>query len=125
MTSVKSRLERLEKEQRFQRWIEISNIFGRFTDDELKTYTETGELPESVLCASYADRPSRLDGLDRKTLLQMWEEQELLFGGRSDCREITPGKSASIRFGRLPVCTIRSSRIALRQESKRSRDLAT
>jgi len=25
-----------------------------------------------------------LEGLDRKTLLQMWEESERLFGGRSD-----------------------------------------
>ena len=84
MTSVKSRLERLEKEQRFQRWFETHDILERFTDDELKTYAQTGELPESVLCASFGDRPSRLRGLDRKTLLQMWEERERLFGGRSD-----------------------------------------
>src|SRR5271166_895357 len=84
MTSVKSRLEHLEKEQRFQRWFETQDILERFTDDELKTYAETGELVESVLCASFGDRPSRLGGLDRKTLLQMWEESERLFGGRSD-----------------------------------------
>jgi len=84
MRSVRSRLERLEKEQRFQRWFEISTLLERFTDDELKTYTETGELVESVLCPSFGDRPSRLEGLDRKTLFQMWEERERLFGSRSD-----------------------------------------
>ena len=84
MRSVRSRLERLEKEQRFQRWFEITDLLERFTDDELKTYAETGELLPSVLCATYADRPSRLEGLDRKTLLQMWEEEDRLLGGRSD-----------------------------------------
>ncbi len=84
MTSVKRRLERLEKEQRFQWWFEMSDILERFTQDELKTYAETGELLPSVLCATYADRPSRLEGLDRKALLQMWAEDERVVGGRSD-----------------------------------------
>ena len=84
MTSAKSRLERLEEEQRFKRWFEINDLFERFTDEELKTYSETGELPESVLCESFADRPSRLDGLDRKALLERFKEDELLFGGGND-----------------------------------------
>jgi hypothetical protein len=47
---------------------------------------ETGELPESVLCASFAERPStsRLNGLDRKTLLKLFEEDERVFGGRNE-----------------------------------------
>jgi len=60
MRSVKRRLERLEKEQRFQQWFKRSDLLERFTDDELKTYAETGELPESVLCATYADRAEQL-----------------------------------------------------------------
>ncbi len=84
MTSAKSRLARLEKEQRLKQWFEINDLLERFTDEELKIYSETGELPESVLCDSFADRPSRLDRPDRKTLLKLFEEYELLFGGRSD-----------------------------------------
>jgi len=59
MRSVKSRLQRLEKEQRFQQWFEVNNLLERFTDDELKTYVETGELVESVLCPSFGDRHVR------------------------------------------------------------------
>ena len=81
MTSVKSRLARLEQKQRFKRWFEIYNLVERFTDEELRIYIETGELPESVLCESFADRPSRLDGLDRKALLKRFEEDLLLFDG--------------------------------------------
>src|SRR5271155_5052241 len=84
MTSAKSRLERLEQEQRFKRWFEINDLIERFTDEELRIYAETGELPESVLCESFADRPSRMDGLDHKALLERFKEHELLFGGRSD-----------------------------------------
>jgi hypothetical protein len=84
MTSVKGRLARLEKEQRFKRWFEINDLLERFTDEELKIYSETGELPESVLRDSFVDRPSKLDGLDRKALLKLFEEHELAFGSRSD-----------------------------------------
>ena len=84
MTSAKSRLARLEQEQRFKRWFETNDLLERFTDEELKIYSEAGELPQSALCDSVADRPSRLDGLDRKTILKLFEEHELIFGGRSD-----------------------------------------
>jgi hypothetical protein len=84
MTSVKSRLARLEKEQRFKRWLEIQDLLERFTDGELKTFAETGELPEWVLCEDLADPPSRLDRLDRGTLLKLFDDDERLFGGRSD-----------------------------------------
>ncbi len=60
MTSVKGRLARLEKEQRFKRWFEIDDLLERFTDEELKIYSETGELPGSVLCDSFANRPAGL-----------------------------------------------------------------
>src|SRR5271168_4846127 len=84
MTSVKSRLARLEQKQRFKRWFEIYNLVERFTDEELRIYIETGELPESVLCESFADRPSRLDGLDRRALLERFKKDEPLFGGGND-----------------------------------------
>ena len=83
MTSAKSRLsrlERLEEEQHFKQWFETRDLLERFTDEELKAYSETGEVPESVLCESFADRPSRLDGLDRKAVLELFEQDELLFG---------------------------------------------
>jgi hypothetical protein len=78
MTSVKGRIARLEEAQRFKRWFEINDLLERFTDEELKIYTETGEFPKSVLCDSFADRPSRLDGVSRKSLLKLFEEPELV-----------------------------------------------
>jgi len=78
MTSVKNRLDRLEKEQRFKRWFEIHDFLEKLTYEELKTYAETG-----VYCTSIADRPSSSDGRDHKALLKLFEEHELFFGGRS------------------------------------------
>src|SRR5208337_735908 len=59
MTSVKSRLERLEKEQRFQRWVKTQDILERFTDDELKTYAETGHCQSP--CSVHRMPTSRAD----------------------------------------------------------------
>ncbi len=62
----------------------MENLLARFTCDELETLAETGKWPESMLCASFAERPSELDGLDRKTLLKRWEEDERFLAGRSE-----------------------------------------
>jgi hypothetical protein len=79
MTSVKSRLERLEKEQWFKRWFETHDFLKKFTYEELKTYADTG-----IYSSSIADRPSSLEGVNRKTLLKLFEEHESFFAGRSD-----------------------------------------
>ncbi len=76
MTSLKSRLERLEKEQRFQRWYAVEDALWRFTQEEREIYATTGRIPESLPF----DEPGRLDGLDRKTLLKLFEEHQRFTG---------------------------------------------
>lgn len=81
MAALKTRLDRLEKEYRFHRWLETEDTLSRLTEDELYAYATTGKLPESVW-----DRPSmsRLNRLDRKALLRLWEEDERFFAGRGE-----------------------------------------
>ena len=81
MTALRTRLERVGKDLRFKKWFEMMDLLERFTEDELDFYASTGELPETVRCATLSERPSRLDGLDRKALLRMWEEHERFFAG--------------------------------------------
>lgn len=83
MTMLKNRLDRLEKEKRFLQWFYANDTFSRCTEEELKTYLETQKWPDWVLCGAIDDRTSELDGLDRKTLLKLFEEDERLFGNLS------------------------------------------
>ena len=76
MTMLKSRLERLEKEQRFQMWYAVEDALGRFTQEEREAYATTGRIPESLPF----DELGRLDGLDRKTLLKLFEEHQRFTG---------------------------------------------
>jgi hypothetical protein len=78
MASIRARLMRLENNRRFLNWFAMDRFLASLTDDELVTYAGDGELPEPI-----PNRPSPLDRLDRKTLLKLWEEDERIFGGRS------------------------------------------
>jgi hypothetical protein len=51
-------------------------------NDRLEDYACDGRLPEP-LPEPLPKGSSRLDGLDRKRLIKLWEEQERIFGHRS------------------------------------------
>ncbi len=77
MASIRDRLLRLENKRRFLDWFVWHRFYATLTLEELETYV-SGGLPDPV-----PNRPSSVDTLDRKSLLKLWEEEELKFGGRS------------------------------------------
>jgi hypothetical protein len=76
--SLRERLEALENEQRFSTWLLSNRYLESLTGVELEAFARAGELPDPV-----PNRPSRLDGLDRESLVKLWEEDERLCGYRS------------------------------------------
>lgn len=78
-SSILERLELLEKEHRFLTWVLTQRFIDSLTEDELKAFARENRLPDPA-----PNRPSRLDGLDRKSLLKLWEEEERILEYRSN-----------------------------------------
>ncbi len=76
--SIRDRLEKLENKRRFLDWFVGARFIDSLNADELERHARDGRPPEPI-----PNRPSSLDRLDRKSLLKLWEEEELKFGGRS------------------------------------------
>ena len=89
MSSLKSRIEQLEKERQFQRWFMFSRFLEGLTDEQLEDIEIYGRLPEP-LPEPLARGASSLDSLDRKELLKLWEAEE-----RAIARGITEMKGRS------------------------------
>ena len=80
MTSIESRLERLESEVDFRAWIRMKRMFENMSIGELENLASTGQWPDRV------DPPpgaSRLDAMDRQSLLKLWKEDQAKFAGRN------------------------------------------
>src|SRR5260370_3957449 len=60
-------------------WVLSPRFFDSRTVDELEAYVRENRVPDPA-----PNRPSRLDGLDRKSLLQLWEEDEQILEYRSN-----------------------------------------
>jgi hypothetical protein len=75
METCRKRLRRLEKEAKFRPWLDFSRLLENLSDsqaEEIAIYFRFQEaMPEPLPVGM-----SILDGLDRKTLLSMWEEEE-------------------------------------------------
>jgi hypothetical protein len=82
MAALKSRIERLEKEQRFQGWLWYERFLEGLTEDQLEAIASQWRFPEPMP-EPLPWGPSKLDRLDRKSLLRLWEEDERHFGRRS------------------------------------------
>jgi len=80
--SIKSRLEKLEQEQMFQDWFDAERLFESFNKAQLEEFYQNGYLSDPYPKPLPAGE-SRLDHLDRKSLLRMWQEHEREFGGRT------------------------------------------
>ena len=76
--SIRDRLAKLEDQRRFLDWFVRHRFYATLTLEELETCALGGGLPDPV-----PNRPSNVDTSDRKSLLKLWEEDELRFGGRS------------------------------------------
>ena len=89
MSSLKSRIEQLEKERQFQRWFMFSRFLEGLTDEQLEDIELYWRFPEP-LPEPLPRGASRLDSLERKELLKLWEAEE-----RAIARGITEMKGRS------------------------------
>jgi|GEM_PF-6475757 len=79
MASIRSRLVQLEEKQRFLDWFVMERFYATLTTEELSTYVLYEELPNPLPA-----RPTTFpNGLDRKSLIKLWQEDERILGGRS------------------------------------------
>jgi len=79
---LNARIARLEREKRFRDWFLWVRFLEGLTRHELELYALEGQLPEPLPNPLPAGA-SRLDGMDRKNLIRMWEANERTFGNRT------------------------------------------
>jgi hypothetical protein len=65
----------LEKEAGFRRWLDFSRLLENLSDSQLEKVAIYFRFPDPMP-APLPVGMSKLDGLDRKTLLGMWEEED-------------------------------------------------
>jgi hypothetical protein len=81
MATRKSRIERLDLEMQFRRWLWHSRLLESLTEEQLEEYACLGRLPDP-LPKPLPRGKSELEGLDQKRLMQLWEDDIRFFGGR-------------------------------------------
>jgi hypothetical protein len=79
---LSARIARLEQEKRFRDWLSCERFLEGLTEQQLELYALHGQLPEP-LPEPLPQGASRLDGMDRKNLIKMWEADERKFGNRT------------------------------------------
>jgi hypothetical protein len=75
MAKINSRIAQIEKEAQFRRWFDFSRLLERLTDEQLEEIALDWRFPET-LPEPLPLGMSELDRLDRKSLLQRYEECE-------------------------------------------------
>jgi hypothetical protein len=78
MPSIQDRLKQLEDRRRFITWFVFERFLESLTQEQLETYARDRRWPEP-LPEPLPQGASRLDRLDRKTLVKLWEESERMF----------------------------------------------
>ena len=120
MATRKDRIDRLELEMRFRRWLWHERLLECLSIEQLEEYACLGRLPEP-LPESLPRGKSALDGLDRQRLRQLWEQDMRRFAGR--------GKEELIFFcfhghwpeqacADQPCCKARSDEIVSQYETR-------
>jgi hypothetical protein len=95
MAALKNRVERLEKEQRFQQWFHFERFLEGLTEEQLDDIVIYCRFPEP-LPEPLPPGASRLDGLDRKSLNQRFEISERQTAGLM--REMRGRNEDELRF---------------------------
>ena len=83
MPTPKSRIDLLEMEVQFRRWIWHQRLLESLSIEQLEEYAFLGQLPEP-LPAPLPKGASKLDGLGRKRLIKLWKENESYLAGRTE-----------------------------------------
>jgi hypothetical protein len=76
--SVRNRLEKLEREKRFMHWFLETRFRESLMLNERYTFFQDGKFPDPL-----PNRSSKLDGLDRDSLVARWEEEQQILGDRT------------------------------------------
>ena len=75
MARINSRIAKIEKEAQFWRWFNFSRFLEGLSDEQLEEIARDWRFPDP-LPDPLPWGMSELDRLDRKSLLQRWEESE-------------------------------------------------
>src|SRR5260370_37431702 len=75
MTDLKNRVERLESEYRFRRWFHFERYLESLSEEQLKSFATKGFF-EGPVPEPLPTGRGKLDGLDRKNLIELWQENE-------------------------------------------------
>jgi len=78
-SSLQRRLERLEKEARFDAWLWFERFLESLTEPQLEDLATHWRWPEPMP-PPLPIGASKLDSMDRKTLQKMFEQSEREFG---------------------------------------------
>ena len=81
MATHKDRIDLLELEMQFRRWLWHQRFLESLSVEQLEEYAFLGRLPEP-LPKCLPRGKSALDGLDRQRLRQLWEQDMRRFAGR-------------------------------------------
>src|SRR6266478_9847679 len=75
MSELRARIKRLEDECHFRRWFQFERYMESLSEEQLSFFARHGfcedPQPEPLLFGS-----SKLDTLDRKKLVELWQESE-------------------------------------------------
>jgi hypothetical protein len=75
MTGLKKQVERLEREYRFRRWFHFQRLLEALTVEQLEAIAARGRYPDP-LPEPLPHGKSRLDSLNRNSLVKLWQEDE-------------------------------------------------
>jgi hypothetical protein len=80
MTNIRGRLGRIESEVQFRAWVSRQRVLEAMSIGELETLAATGQWPDRP---EPAPGTSRLDAMDRPSLIKLWRKDLETFGGRN------------------------------------------
>jgi len=100
--SLETRLERLEKEARFEAWLWFQRFLESVTEQQLEDLATHWRWPEPMP-PPLPIGASKLDSLDRQTLQKMFEQNEREFGPCVRIEPYNPNLPQSPRFREI-VC---------------------
>ena len=79
---LNARITRPERDKRYRDWLLCERFLEGLRHQQLEVYALHGQLPKP-LPEPLPPGASRLDGMDRKDLIRMWEADERKFGNRT------------------------------------------
>lgn len=99
MRTIRNRVEQLETEFRFRKWLAGARLLERFTAEQLLDFAAHKTIPESIP-PPLPSGESESDGLDKRTLMKLWKENERI--GREFMRHTEEERLFWTQHGHFP-----------------------